>query len=127
MDPSVLGRARRGPGLILSAWHARLREERWRRLEGVYARLEDQVKLDLEPLLGAAGVPLEPITRRAWRRSQVDAYLARPPWRRVWSAWRSWGFAQRAAVALLLAALWTAAMVAVVGNEPAVTLKFTGE
>ncbi len=70
-------------------------------------RLEAEVAEQLEPLLGPAGGPVGETARAHWRRTQVDAYLTLPPWRRAWRTWCAWARSQRAATFLGLAALWT--------------------
>jgi hypothetical protein len=85
----------------------RLRRERTAAQLRRHARLEAEVAEQLEPLLGPAGRPVGDAATALWRRRRVDAYLALPPWRRAWRTWVSWGWAQRAVVALAAAALWT--------------------
>lgn len=79
---------------------ARLRRREW---------LEAEVAAQMEPLLGPAGGPRGEGAAALWRRAQVDAYLALPPWRRAWRTWASWGPARRAATAVAACALWTVA------------------
>lgn len=79
---------------------ARLRRREW---------LEAEVAAQMEPLLGPAGGPRGEGATALWRRAQVDAYLALPPWRRAWRTWASWGPARRAATPVAAGALWTVA------------------
>ena len=51
------------------------------------ARLEGEVAEQLEPLLGPAGRPVGESAMALWRRRQVDAYLALPPWTRARRTW----------------------------------------
>ena len=96
---------RRLPGLATR--RERLGRERTaaqlRRQEVLQAEVVEQ----LEPLLGPAGRPVGETAMTLWRRRQVDAYLALPPWTRARRTWVSWGFGRRAVTALALAPLWT--------------------
>ena len=87
----------------------RLRRERTEAQLRRQARLEHEVAEQIEPLLGPAGRPVGETAMALWRRRQVDAYLALPPWRRAWRTWVSWGRLRRATAVLAAAALWTVA------------------
>ncbi len=71
------------------------------------ARLAAEVAEQIEPLLGPAGRPTGEAAMSVWRRRQVDAYLALPPWTRAWRTWVSWARLQRAAAVIALTGLWT--------------------
>lgn len=85
----------------------RLRRERTAAQLWRHARLEAEVTAQLEPLLGPAGRPTGAAAMSAWRRRQVDAYLALPPWHRAWRTWVAWARLQRAAAVVALTGLWT--------------------
>jgi hypothetical protein len=97
--------ARRLPGL--AARRERLGRERTAAQLRRQEVLEAEVVEQLEPLLGPAGRPVGDTAMTLWRRRQVDAYLALPPWTRARRTWVSWGFARRAVTVLALAPLWT--------------------
>ena len=69
--------------------------------------LEREVAEQLEPLLGPAGRPVGETAMALWRRRQVDAYLALPPWRRAWRTWVSWDRLRRGLAVLAVAVAWT--------------------
>ncbi len=71
------------------------------------ARLTAEVAAQLEPLLGPAGRPTGATAMSVWRRRQVDAYLALPPWRRAWRSWTDWGRLRRTAATVALTGAWT--------------------
>jgi hypothetical protein len=96
---------RRLPGL--AARRERLGRERTAAQLRRQEVLEAEVVEQLEPLLGPAGRPVGDTAMTLWRRRQVDAYLALPPWTRARRTWVSWGFGRRVLAVLALAALWT--------------------
>lgn len=88
----------------------RLELERIHRLRQKREALDVEVRRHLQPQLGPAGRPMDDAGLRMWRRRQVDAYLAAPPWQRAWRTWRSWSVPHRLLIAALGAVLWTVAI-----------------
>ncbi len=105
-DPGASPYARR-PRTRGPSWRDRRERERTARLLRASEVLESEVREQAEPLLGPAGGPVGDAALGAWRRRQVEAYLARPPWVRAWRTWCSWGVVRRVTAALALAVAWT--------------------
>jgi len=88
----------------------RLAQERTRRQLERQRELEAQVAQQVGHTLGPAGRPMSASQAAVWRRDQVAAYLALPPWRRAWLTWKQWGHLRRLAIALAVVPLWPVLM-----------------
>jgi hypothetical protein len=53
---------------------------------------------------------VSPTQAAVWRRDQVAAYLALPPWRRAWLTWKQWGHLRRLVVAVAIVPLFPVLM-----------------
>ncbi len=98
-------RTSRTPG-FLARRRDRLARERTRGQLERQRDLEAQAAEQSAGDLGPAGRPVSASQAAVWRRDQVAAYLALPPWRRAWLTWKQWGHLRRLAIAIAIVPLW---------------------